>query len=74
MLVCALGLYEWIDTIVALGLTFLFILVNPISLWLTVNNYMLRGHIAIELGWRLPLARFRVCSSLVQLVFVGLLT
>jgi hypothetical protein len=38
----ALSLWELYGTVVALRLTFMFILVNPISLWLTVSDAMLR--------------------------------
>jgi hypothetical protein len=39
---CALSLYELYDTVVVLRFTLLFILVNPISLCLTISNAMLR--------------------------------
>jgi hypothetical protein len=35
---CALSSYELYDTVVALGLTFLFILVNSISWWFTISS------------------------------------
>jgi hypothetical protein len=39
---CVLSLYELYDIVVAFRLTFLFILINPISWWLTISNAMLR--------------------------------
>jgi hypothetical protein len=38
MLVGALGLYEWINTVVTLRLTFMFIVVNPILWWNIVSS------------------------------------